>query len=138
PAGTLQIDGRGLHVTPGLIDCHSHTANLGAVNESSLPSTAMVRIRDVVNSETDHFYQQLAGGVTAVNLLHGSANPIGGQNCAIKLRDGAAPDELIFSDAMPGIKFALGENVKQSNWGDKTTTRFPQTRMGVRTFIANR
>ena len=132
------IDGQGLHVTPGLIDAHSHTAILGAVNESTLPSSAMVRISDVVNSETDTLYQQLAGGVTAVNLLHGSANPIGGQSCVIKLRDGASPEELIFEAAPPGIKFALGENVKQSNWGEKFVTRFPQTRMGVRTFIANR
>src|SRR5204863_8615907 len=137
-ANTLVIEEPGLNVTPGLIDCHSHTAILGSVNESSLPSTAMVRIRDVVNSETDHFYQQLAGGVTAVNLLHGSANPIGGQNCVIKLRDGAGPEGLIFEAAPQGIKFALGENVKQSNWGERNTTRFPQTRMGVRTFIANR
>jgi N-acetylglucosamine-6-phosphate deacetylase len=71
-------------------------------------------------------------------LLHGSANPIGGQSCVIKLRDGASPEGLIFDAALPGIKFALGENVKQSNWGDKAVTRFPQTRMGVRTFIANR
>jgi imidazolonepropionase-like amidohydrolase len=135
---TLQIDGQGLHVTPGLIDCHSHTAILGAVNESTLPSTAMVRISDVVNSETEHLYEQLAGGLTAANLLHGSANPIGGQNCVIKLRFGATPDQLVFKQAPPGIKFALGENVKQSNWGDQNTTRFPQTRMGVRTFIDNR
>jgi imidazolonepropionase-like amidohydrolase len=135
---TLQIDGQGLHVTPGLIDCHSHTAILGAVNEGTLPSTAMVRIADVVNSETDHLYEQLAGGLTAANLLHGSANPIGGQNCVIKLRYGANPDQLVFKEAPPGIKFALGENVKQSNWGDQNTTRFPQTRMGVRTFIDNR
>jgi imidazolonepropionase-like amidohydrolase len=135
---TLQIDGQGLHITPGLIDCHSHTAILGAVNESTLPSTAMVRISDVVNSETEHIYEQLAGGLTAANLLHGSANPIGGQNCVIKLRYGASPQQMIFEAAPPGIKFALGENVKQSNWGDQNTTRFPQTRMGVRTFIANR
>src|SRR5215471_16897691 len=123
--------------SPGLIDCHSHTAILGAVNESTLPSTAMVRIQDVVNSETDNLYEQLAGGVTTVNLLHGSANPIGGQNCVIKLRDGATPEELIFAAAPPGIKFALGENVKQSN-AERGATRFPQSRMGVRTFIANR
>ncbi|HWX19095.1 MAG TPA: amidohydrolase family protein [Candidatus Binatia bacterium] len=134
----LVIDGHGFHVSPGLIDCHSHTAILGAVNENSLPSTAMVRISDVVNSETGHLREQLAGGVTAANLLHGSANPIGGQNCVIKLRDGATPEGLVFEDAPPGIKFALGENVKQSNWGERFVTRFPQTRMGVRTFIANR
>ncbi len=135
---TFVIEGDGLHITPGLIDCHSHAAILGAVNESSLPSTAMVRISDVVNSETDNIHEELAGGLTVANLLHGSANPIGGQNSVIKLRDGAAPEDLKFADAPEGIKFALGENVKQSNWGDKHTTRFPQTRMGVRTFIANR
>jgi imidazolonepropionase-like amidohydrolase len=134
----LVIDGRDLHVTPGLIDCHSHTAILGAVNEGTLPSTAMVRIRDVINSETDNLYEQLAGGVTTANVLHGSANPIGGQNCVIKLRDGASPEELVFAAAPPGIKFALGENVKQSNWGERFATRFPQTRMGVRTFLVNR
>ena len=138
PATTLLVDGTGLHVTPGLIDAHSHTAILGGVNEGTLPSTAMVRIGDVVNSETDNLYQQLAGGLTVANLLHGSANPIGGQNCVIKLREGAAPEDLKFSDAPLGIKFALGENVKQSNWGDKNVTRFPQTRMGVRAFFFNR
>jgi N-acetylglucosamine-6-phosphate deacetylase len=127
-----------LSVTPGIIDCHSHTAILGNANEIGLPSTAMVRIRDVVNSETENLHEQLAGGVTMVNLLHGSANPIGGQNCVIKLREGDSPEQLIFSNAPQGIKFALGENVKQSNWGEHFTTRFPQTRMGVQTFIANR
>ena len=139
-AGTnaFVVDAAGGAITPGIIDCHSHTAILGNVNESRLPSTAMVRIGDVVNSETENLHQQLAGGVTAVNLLHGSANPIGGQNCVIKLRDGDSPQQLIFSNAPPGIKFALGENVKQSNWGEKFTTRFPQSRMGVPVFIANR
>jgi imidazolonepropionase-like amidohydrolase len=132
------IDADGMSVTPGIIDCHSHTAILGNVNEVGLPSTAMVRISDVINSETPNIRQQLAGGVTMVNLLHGSANPIGGQNCVIKMRDGDSPEELIFKPAPPGIKFALGENVKQSNWGENFTTRFPQTRMGVRTFYENR
>lgn len=135
---TLVVDAGGGSVSPGLIDAHSHTAILGAVNESSLPSTAMVRISDVVNSETKNIYEQLAGGLTTANLLHGSANPIGGQNQVIKLRDGASPEELKFAGAPPGIKFALGENVKQSNWGERNTTRFPQSRMGVPTFHANR
>jgi len=136
--GLLWIDGTGLHITPGLIDCHNHSMILHDVNEGTVPSSAMVRIGDVVNSETDNIYEQLAGGLTVANLLHGSANPIGGQNQVIKLRDGASPEDLKFADAPQGIKFALGENVKQSNWGEKYTTRFPQTRMGVRTFIQNR
>jgi imidazolonepropionase-like amidohydrolase len=137
-ADTLVIDAAGRHVTAGLIDAHSHTAILGGVNEGTIPSSAMVRIGDVVNSETANLYQQLAGGLTTANLLHGSANPIGGQNSVIKLRDGATPESLKFEGAPSGIKFALGENVKQSNWGDKNTTRFPQTRMGVGTFFNNR
>lgn len=132
------INGADLHITPGLIDAHSHSAILGGVNESTLPSTAMVRIGDVVNSETRNIQDQLAGGLTTANLLHGSANPIGGQNQIIKLRDGASPEGLKFEDAPQGIKFALGENVKQSNWGEKFTTRFPQSRMGVPTFYRNR
>ncbi|MFN0069556.1 MAG: amidohydrolase family protein [Limisphaerales bacterium] len=137
-ADTLAVDGTGLHVTPGLIDCHSHSMILGAVNEATLPSTAMVRIGDVVNSETDNLHLQLAGGLTVANLLHGSANPIGGQNQVIKLRDGEGPEGLKFTNAPSGIKFALGENVKQSNWGDRQTNRFPQSRMGVQTFYVNR
>jgi imidazolonepropionase-like amidohydrolase len=111
------IKGKGKHLTPGIIDCHSHAMILGGVNESTLPSTAMVRIEDVINSESINIERQLAGGVTACNLLHGSANPIGGQNAVIKLRLGASPQMLLFQDAPAGIKFALGENVKQSNWG---------------------
>jgi N-acetylglucosamine-6-phosphate deacetylase len=99
-----------------------------------------VRIGDVVNSESANIYDQLAGGVTAAHLLHGSANPIGGQNCLIKLRDGASPEGLKFEGAIGSIKFALGEIVKQSNGGGGRGGggRFPQTRMGVETFFANR
>ena len=79
PEDSKIIEGKGKHLTPGIIDCHSHAMILGGVNESTLPSTAMVRIADVVNSESINLEWQLAGGVTACNLLHGSANPIGGQ-----------------------------------------------------------
>jgi len=142
PAGDLGtclvIDATGKYLTPGLIDAHSHSMIMGGVNEGTYPSTAMVRVADVVNSETDNIYFQLAGGLTIANLLHGSANPIGGQNAVIKLRWGMGPDEMIFKEAPGGIKFALGENVKQSNWGDDRTTRFPQSRMGVPVFFENR
>src|SRR5688500_2974160 len=111
---------------------------VGNVNEGTIPSSAMVRISDVVNSETRRIEEELAGGLTVANLLHGSANPIGGQNCVIKLRDGAAPEQMKFEGAPSGIKFALGENVKQANWGGERTTRFPQSRMGVPAFMANR
>ena len=136
PSAATVIDGKGKHVTPGLLDAHNHSMILGAVNEGSIPSSAMVRVTDVVNSETANIYRQLAGGLTIANLLHGSANPIGGQNCIIKLRDGASPDALVFAEAPPGIKFALGENVKQSS--SERSTRFPRSRMGVGTFMANR
>src|SRR5207244_1377984 len=92
-------------------------------------------IGDVVNSETGDIYRLLAGGTTTVNLLHGSANCMGGQSQVIKLRWGAPPEDLKLEEAKPAIKFALGENVKQSNWGEKYTTRYPQTRMGVEQFM---
>lgn len=138
PAGASVIDGKGLHVTPGIVDCHSHTAISKGVNESSHSVTCEVRIGDVINATDIDIYLELAGGVTAANILHGSANAIGGQNQVIKFRWGALPEELKFADAMPGVKFALGENVKQSNWGDKYKTRYPQTRMGVEQLIRDR
>jgi imidazolonepropionase-like amidohydrolase len=138
PSGALIIDAQGKHVTPGLIDCHSHSGISGSVNEWTQAVTSEVRIGDVINSYSIDFYRELAGGVTAANLLHGSANPIGGQNAVVKLRWGMLPEEIKLKTAPPGIKFALGENVKQSNWGDDFTTRYPQTRMGVEQIMRDR
>lgn len=128
------IDARGKHVTPGLIDCHSHSA-ASSINEGTQAVTAEVRIEDVLNPNDINIYRELAGGLTIANIFHGSANPIGGQNAILKLRWGAGPEQLIFAQGPPSIKFALGENVKQSNWGDDFTTRYPQTRMGVEQVI---
>ncbi|WP_192821397.1 amidohydrolase family protein [Rufibacter sp. LB8] len=129
-SGAKVIDGTGKHVTPGIIDEHSHIA-LDGVNEGTQAVTAEVRMADVVNHEQVNIYRQLAGGVTTSQLLHGSANPIGGQSALIKLRWGQAPEKLMFEGADGFIKFALGENVKHSNRSAVYTVRFPQTRMGV-------
>lgn len=127
-----EVDASGLHLTPGIIDEHSHIAISRGVNEGTRSITSEVRIGDVVNPDDVNIYRQLAGGVTGSNLLHGSANSIGGQAQFIKLRWGVTdPEALKFKEAPGFIKFALGENVKQSNWGDRNTVRFPQTRMGV-------
>jgi imidazolonepropionase-like amidohydrolase len=125
------IDATGMHVTSGIIDEHNHIAISRGVNEGTEASSAEVRIGDVINSEAVDIYRQLAGGVTAAQLLHGSANPIGGQSAMVKLRYGVTPEQMKFEGADPFIKFALGENVKQSNWGDRYRTRYPQSRMGV-------
>ncbi len=125
------VDGTGKHLTNGIIDEHSHIAISAGVNEWTEASSAEVSIADVVNSEDINIYRQLGGGVTTAQLLHGSANPIGGQSALIKLRWGYAPEQMKLENAPLFIKFALGENVKQANWGDRNTIRFPQTRMGV-------
>jgi len=137
PPGALEIDATGMHVTPGIIDAHSHAAIIGGVNEATDISTAQVRIADVIDAESINIYRQLAGGVTTINLLHGSANAIGGQMAVIKLRWGAPPEQLLFEAAAPGIKFALGENPKQSNW-DNDDPRYPQTRPGVAQVITEK
>ena len=127
----LIIDGKGKHLTSGIIDEHSHIAISRGVNEGGQAVTAEVSIGDVVNPDDINIYRQLSGGVTAAQLLHGSANPIGGQSALIKLKWGFSPDEMLIKDAPKFIKCALGENVKQANWGDFNTVRFPQSRMGV-------
>ncbi len=123
----LKIDGTGKHVTAGIIDEHSHIAAF-AINEAGHNSTAEVRMRDVINPDDIDIYRNLAGGVTSIQLLHGSANPIGGQSAVMKLKWGSSADEMLLEDKK-FIKFALGENVKQANWN--SYSRFPQTRMGV-------
>ncbi|MDQ3041934.1 MAG: amidohydrolase [Acidobacteriota bacterium] len=126
------IDGTGKFVTPGIIDCHSHTM-MDAVNEFSYSVTSMTRIRDVLNPTDIAIYRGLAGGVTAANLLHGSANAIGGQNSTVKFKYGKPVEDFVISDAPPGIKFALGENPKRTNFNPTpgAVPRYPRTRMGV-------
>ncbi|RZK50737.1 MAG: amidohydrolase [Pedobacter sp.] len=123
------IDATGKHITPGIIDEHSHIAGSGGINEGGQSNSAEVRIGDIINSEDVNIYRQLAGGVTSSQILHGSANSIGGQAQLIKLRWGKTPEELKFQGADGFIKFALGENVKQSS--SQTNSRYPQSRMGV-------
>lgn len=137
PAGATVIDASGRVVTPGLIDAHSHTAIEDNVNECTNIVTAEVRVADVLDPKDINLYRELAGGVTAANVLHGSCNSIGGQNATIKLRYGAASGSaLLFQGAPPGIKFALGENPKRASFGGGVR-RYPATRMGVEVSIRN-
>ncbi len=126
--GAKVIDATGKHLTSGIIDEHSHIA-ASSINEAGQNSSAEVRMKDVVDPTDISIYRDLAGGVTIVQLLHGSANPIGGQSALLKLRWGKSAQGLLYENAPKFIKFALGENVKQSNWNSHS--RFPQTRMGV-------
>jgi imidazolonepropionase-like amidohydrolase len=132
PAGAKVIDGTGKYITPGIIDAHSHSA-AEAINEGTQSSTAEVRMEDVLRQDGMSLYRQLAGGTTTLNILHGSANTIGGQNAVVKLRFGLPVDSLRLAGAPPGIKFALGENVRQSS--RDTPARYPRTRMGVEDFL---
>jgi imidazolonepropionase-like amidohydrolase len=131
PSGARTVDGTGKHLTPGIIDEHSHLAIAEGVNEGTQAVTSEVRIGDVIDPEDVGIYRDLAGGVVAAQLLHGSANPIGGQSALVKMRWGATGQEMKIANAPGFIKFALGENVKQSNWGELNVLRFPQTRMGT-------
>jgi imidazolonepropionase-like amidohydrolase len=136
PDGARVVNATGRYVTPGLIDCHSHIA-ADAINEGSVPVSSMVGIADVVDPDDIAIYRALAGGVTTANVLHGSANPIGGKCQVIKLRWGKPASQLIFEGAPLGIKFALGENPKRSNStpGGRSVDLHPNTRMGVNDVI---
>ena len=137
PEGAAIIDATGQYVMPGIIDCHSHIAVDGSVNEAGPAVSSMANIADVLNPDDIDIYRDLAGGVTTANILHGSANPIGGQTVVIKLRWGKPASELPFQGALPGIKFALGENPKHSNFPSPpgVTPRYPGTRLGVEEVI---
>jgi len=136
------IDAQGRHVTPGLFDAHSHSGiglSFGDVNEVGQTTTAEARVRDIINPDDIAWYRELAGGLTAANQLHGSANPIGGQSNVVKLRWGVAtPKEMVVASAPEGIKFALGENPKRNSWQYQGESRYPQSRMGVFTIIRDR
>ena len=125
--GAKVIDATGKHLTAGIVDEHSHIA-ASSINEAGHNSSAEVQMEDVVDPTDINIYRNLAGGVTTIQLLHGSANPIGGRSAILKLKWGESAEDMIFEQAPPFIKFALGENVKQANWSGG---RFPQTRMGV-------
>jgi imidazolonepropionase-like amidohydrolase len=132
PAGAEVIDATGKFISPGIIDAHTHIAN-DSINEGGTTVSSMTGMEDVLDPTDINIYRDLAGGVTTANVLHGSANPIGGKNAVIKLRWGRKrASELLFEGAMPGIKFALGENPKDIVLGQSTgPRRYPITRAGV-------
>jgi imidazolonepropionase-like amidohydrolase len=143
PADATVVDATGKFLIPGIIDCHSHTAVEGSVNEGTVSDSSMVDIKDVINPTDINIYRALAGGLTVSNVLHGSANAIGGQTIVIKLRWGKTAKEMLFEGATPGIKFALGENPKRQGYpaigffeqGPAPDRRYPGTRMGVEEVI---
>ncbi len=143
PTGATIIDAGGQYVIPGIIDCHSHIAGDGGINEGSVSVSSMANIKDIINPEDIAIYRALAGGVTTANILHGSANSIGGQTIVLKMRWGKDAQSMIFEGAKPGIKFALGENAKRSGnpqggrgaTGAAVQARYPATRMGVEDVI---
>jgi imidazolonepropionase-like amidohydrolase len=143
PAGAIIVDASGKFLMPGMIDCHSHTAIEGGVNEGTVSDSSMVNVEDVIDPMDINIYRALAGGLTVSNVLHGSANAIGGQTVVIKLRWGKTAQEMLFAGAKPGIKFALGENPKRQGYAPPTVLpptrpterRYPGTRMGVEEII---
>jgi imidazolonepropionase-like amidohydrolase len=141
PADATVVDATGKYLMPGIIDCHSHTAIEGGVNEGSVSDSSMVNIKDVIDPIDINIYRGLAGGLTISNVLHGSANAIGGQTVVVKLRWGKSAQEMLMQGAKPGIKFALGENPKRQGYpgnffsAGPVERRYPGTRLGVEQVI---
>lgn len=135
PEGVKIIDASGKYVIPGIIDSHIHIAFTGGTNESSVAISCEVKIKDVLNAEDPSIYTALSGGVTMIHTMHGSGNPIGGENIVLKMKWGKTSEEMIVHEAYRTLKFALGENVKQSNRPSMGTPRYPQSRMGVNAII---
>lgn len=134
-ANAKVIDATDKYVMPGIVDCHSHSM-LDTINEGTLSVTSMAQTRDVLNPNDIDLYRALAGGVTSLNLLHGSANAIGGLNTVVKIKFGRPVAEFLFPGATPGIKFALGENPKRSSFQPQgQQRRYPMSRMGVEEVI---
>lgn len=134
PEGVKVIDAAGKYVIPGVIDSHTHIALTGT-NESGETISSEVKMRDVINAEDPSIYTGLTGGVTMVHTMHGSGNPIGGENIVIKLKRDKTSEEMLVPEATRTLKFALGENPKQANRMSTGTLRYPQTRMGVNAII---
>lgn len=138
PPGAKIVDASGQYILPGIIDSHSHIA-ADSINEGSISVSSMVRIEDVLNPEDIAIYRAVAGGTTIANVLHGSANAIGGQNSLIKLKWGKKAEDMMWDKAQPSIKFALGENPKRQGnptggrvgAANVTPLRYPATRMGI-------
>ena len=89
------IDGTGKHLTAGIVDEHSHIA-ASAINEAGHNSSAEVTIEDVVDPTDINIYRNISGGTTSIQILHGSANPIGGQSAILKLKWGENANNMIY------------------------------------------
>ena len=136
PAGVRVVDATGRFVLPGIIDSHTHIA-LAGTNEGSEAITPEADVGTVINADDTSILTALSGGVTMVHTMHGSANPIGGPNVVLKTKWGRPSEELVVKEALPTLKFALGENVKQSGRTVQPgqTQRYPATRMGANAII---
>jgi imidazolonepropionase-like amidohydrolase len=129
PEGVRIIEAQGQFVTPGIIDSHSHMGIDRGLNEGSRSVVPEVRIADAIKHDDPAFFTALAGGITTIHTMHGSANTIGGQNESIKLKWGRPWEDLVIEGAPMTLKLALGENVRRSS--SPTPTRYPRSRSGV-------